>query len=409
MKQPALQAMHQRHVDRAPTRIGIVGTGMIARSFAHVLAHHHPDLPVTRVLTRRPFEGLSGFPLPDALTHSVGNLIDHADLLVECSGDAVYAHDVVERAFAAGLPVVTMGSELHITTGSYLAAKGYLTEAEGDQPGSLAALHEEAVMMGFKPLVYGNMKGFLNLNPTFEEMQYWSQRQGTSVTQTTSFTDGTKVQIEQAFIANATGATILQRGLAGPQSDSLQAGAFDLAARAEAHGAPIADYLLAKGWPAGGVFLVGRHDADLAGELEYFKLGKGPYYVLTRPFHLCSLEIVKQIRRALEGCPPLMNNSLSPTIGVGAVAKTALPAGTRIEQPIGGFQLRGEALRLSDHPLHVPIGVLKGAVLRRVVEPGQLIQREDVDLVASSASRVALALVDGACTGKPLSHDLTDK
>jgi predicted homoserine dehydrogenase-like protein len=393
MKQPALQAVHQRHVGRAPTRIGIVGTGMIARSLVKVMTRNHPDLPVTRVLTRRPLEGLSGFPLPDALTHSFDDLLDHADLLVECSGDAVYAHDVVDLALSAGKPVVTMDSELHVTTGSYLAAKGYLTEAEGDQPGSLAALHEEAVMMGFKPLVYGNMKGFLNLNPTLEEMQYWSQRQGTSVTQTTSFTDGTKVQIEQAFIANATGATILQRGLAGPQSDSLQAGAFDLAARAEAHGAPIADYLLAKGWPAGGVFLVGRHDADLAGELEYFKLGKGPYYMLTRPFHLCSLEIVKQIRRVLEGRPPLMNNSLSPTIGVGAVAKTALPAGTRIEQPIGGFQLRGEALKIVGRHDHVPIGILKGAVLRRSVEPGQLIERDDVDIIESSAARVALELV----------------
>jgi predicted homoserine dehydrogenase-like protein len=381
---------------RQPTRIGVVGTGMIARSLIKVLTRNHPDLPVTRMLTRRPLEGLSGFPLPDALTHSVDDLIDHADLLVECSGDAVYAHDVVDLALSAGKPVVTMDSELHVTTGSYLAAKGYLTEAEGDQPGSLAALHEEAVLMGFKPLVYGNMKGFLNLNPTLEEMQYWARRQGISVPQTTGATDGTKVQIEQAFIANATGATILQRGLAGPQSDSLQAGAFDLAARAEAHGAPIADYLLAKGWPAGGIFLVGRHDTDLAGELEYFKLGKGPYYVLTRPFHLCSLEIVKQIRRALEGRPPLMNNSLSPTIGVGAVAKTALPAGTRIEQPIGGFQLRGEALRIVDHPDHVPIGILKNATLRRALAPGQLIGQDDIEIVESAAARVALQLVHDA-------------
>jgi predicted homoserine dehydrogenase-like protein len=65
-----------------------------------------------------------------------------------------------------------------------------------------------------------------------------------------------------------------------------------------------------------------------------------------------------------------MNNSLSPTIGVGAVAKTALPAGTRIEQPIGGFQLRGEALKIVDHPEHVPIGILKDAVLRSPIEPG---------------------------------------
>src|SRR5690606_28580474 len=135
------------------------------------------------VLTRRSLQTFNDFPLPDLLTNSLDDLIDHSDLIVECSGDVFNGTEVIERAFEAGLPVVTVNAELQVTTGSYLAAKGFITEAEGDQPGSLAALREEALQMGFKPLVYGNMKGYLNHNPLPEDMVYWARRQGISVDQ----------------------------------------------------------------------------------------------------------------------------------------------------------------------------------------------------------------------------------
>jgi len=128
---------------------------------------------------------------------------------------------VIERAFEAGLKVVTVNAELQVTTGSYLAGKGFLTEAEGDQPGSLAALREDALQMGFEPLVYGNMKGYLNHDPSPEDMAYWANRQGISIDQTTSFTDGTKVQIEQVIIGNGLGATITRQGMEGLASTNL--------------------------------------------------------------------------------------------------------------------------------------------------------------------------------------------
>jgi predicted homoserine dehydrogenase-like protein len=388
---------------RGKTRIGVVGTGMIARSFAATISRHHPDLVVTRLLTRRPVASVCEHDAAHGrLTTSLDDLLEHSDLMVECSGDAVHATDTIERAFEAGLPVVTMNSEMHITTGSYLAGRGYLTEAEGDQPGSLAALHEEAVQMGFKPLVYGNMKGYLNLNPTPEEMHYWAQKQALSVASTTSFTDGTKVQIEQAFIANGTGATILQRGLAGLRSESLQQGAFALAEQAAARGSPVADYLLASGWVANGVFVVGTHEADCAGLLSYFKLGPGPYYIITRPYHLCSLEIAKTIRRVLAGGKPLLTNGADPSVSVAAVAKHALEAGTRITTPIGGFQLRGEAVLMREHPAHVPIGLLQNATLRRRLEPGQMVCEDDVDVPESRAAVIARGIVRRVCARAPL-------
>ncbi|WP_312912214.1 NAD(P)-dependent oxidoreductase [Stutzerimonas nitrititolerans] len=369
---------------------------MIARGFLRLIKQHYSDLEISRILTRRPFNSFSDFPLAERLTHSIDDLVDHSDLIVECSGDVFHGTEVIERAFEAGLPVVTVNAELQVTTGSYLAGKGFITEAEGDQPGSLAALHEEALQMGFKPLVYGNMKGYLNHDPTPENMAYWARLQGISIDQTTSFTDGTKVQIEQVVVGNGLGATITRQGLEGIASTNLNDSASVLGMLAERLGQPITDYVIPSGFPAGGVFLVCRHDAEQQQAIEYFKLGPGPYYTLIRPFHLCSLEVGKTVRRVLAGGGVLLNNSTAPTLGVAAIAKRPMRAGELIERGIGGFQFRGEAVKLAEHPDHVPIGLLRKTALKRAVEPGQIITYDDVDILPSRALEIVLQQAEAA-------------
>ncbi|MCQ2028848.1 NAD(P)-dependent oxidoreductase [Stutzerimonas zhaodongensis] len=365
---------------------------MIARCFIRLIQTHYQDMEISHVLTRRPLNTFSDFPMADRLTNSIDQVVDGADLIVECSGDVFHGTEVIERAFEAGLQVVTVNAELQVTTGSYLAGKGFLTEAEGDQPGSLAALHEEALMMGFKPLVYGNMKGYLNHDPSPEDMAYWAKRQGISVDQTTSFTDGTKVQIEQVIVGNGLGASITQQGLQGLASTNLTETGNLLGMMADRLGQPFVDYVIPAGFPAGGVFLVCRHDDEQREAIEYFKLGPGPYYTLVRPFHLCSLEVGKTVRRVLSGGSVLLNNSIAPTLGVGAIAKRAMRAGELVERGIGGYQFRGEALKLDQHPDHVPIGLLRKTALKRAVEPGQLVTFDDIDILPSRALDIAMQM-----------------
>ena len=379
---------------REPTPIGIVGTGFIARGLGRLVMNHHPDLRIVAALTRRRIDAIDAiddFPLPEVITNSLNELIDKSRLIVECSGDPIHATVVIEAALAAGKPVVTMNSELHVTTGSWFVGKGLLTEAEGDQPGCLAALREDILQMGFKPLVYGNMKGFLNHNPEREEMQYWADRQGFSLDQTTSFTDGTKLQIEQAFIANGMGATIARQGMIGPANDDTEAAAKELAEIASGMTQPIADYVVSRG-QAPGVFIAASHDEAERIALRNIKMGDGPYYVLQRNYHLCAIEIVKTIRRVLGGGGVLLDNSAAPEISVAAIAKTALRTGQTIRRGIGGFEVRGEAVRFSDAAGHVPIGILQNAVLRRPIEPGQMLRWEDVELPDSRALDIVHSL-----------------
>ena len=373
------------------TRVGVIGTGFIARGLYGVI-RGLPDMTVSKVLTRRPIDRCVDVPDDVELTHSVQELIDHSDVVVEVSGDVLHAAEVIRDVLTAGLPVVTMNSEFHVTCGSHFVDMGYLSEAEGDQPGCTAALREEALAMGFSPMVYGNMKGFLNPDPTHEEMVYWSERQGIRVEQTVSFTDGTKVQMEQAFVANGFGAGIAQDGLLAPVSDDFDTIAHELAEASERLGFPICDFVVSRGQPPG-VFIVGSHGADHQDPLRYMKMGDGPYYVLVRPFHLCALEIPKTIRRTRLGLSPLLNNSTTPTISVAAVAKKGLKAGEKIDLGVGSFLVRGKAVRIADNSGHVPIGLLYNAVLNHAIEPGQMLTLDDVDLPDSYARDITLGLL----------------
>lgn len=369
--------------DYPSARLGIVGTGFVSTGLSLVLKQHH-GLTVSRVLTRRPDSKPIAHPHADLITRSISELIDHSDLIVECSGDVLHATEVIDQCVRAGKPVVSMNAEFHVTAGSYFVGKGLVTEAEGDQPGCLAALREEAIEMGFKPLVYGNTKGFLNLDPTPTDMKYWAAKQGISLNQVTSFTDGTKVQIEQALVGNGLGAGILKQGLFGPHTAELQEGAMQLAAGAEQLGRPVTDYVVTKQFP-GSVFLVARHEGHQQAYLQYLKLGPGPYYLLVRNYHLVHLEITKTIKRILRGGCKLLDNSAVPQYSVAAIAKRNLVPGETIARGVGGFEVRGETVEIGEQPDHLPIGLLQNAIVVRPVAQGDIVTTADVVIGESLA------------------------
>jgi len=368
-----------------PPTIGIAGTGFIGRGLLMAL-DLHPDLSVRKVLTRRGPDQRSNHPRPDLLTNSMHEMIDACDVIVECSGDVLHATEVVDQALKAGRIVVTMDAEFQVTTGSYFVGKGVFTEAQGDQPGSLAAFAEDLRQMGFVPLVYGNRKGYYNPNPPLVQMEFWSKKQGISLDQVTGFTDGTKVQIEQALVANGLSAAIAQVGMLGLEADDLVSGGMKLVDYAVKMGRPISDYVVAPKAPAG-IFIVATADERQKPYLDYLKLGSGPYYVLVHPYHLCHLEIVTTIRRMLEGKPALLTNSSKPEISVRALAKRSIKAGEKIKKGIGSFDLRGEAVVIKENPKHIPIGLIAEATIVRDLEAGQEVVEDDVEIPDSLALR----------------------
>jgi predicted homoserine dehydrogenase-like protein len=217
-------------------------------------------------------------------------------------------------------------------------------------------------------------------------MEFWARKQNLSLDKTISFTDGSKVQIEQALVANGLNAGIAAPGLLGITSEDVNTGAIVLAGRAKGLGHPISDYILSPKSPPG-IFIVAEHDERQKTYLSYYKLGEGPYYVLLRNYHLCHLEVAKTIRRVLNGGTVLLNNNDSPDVTVAAIAKKPLASGHVSQRCVGSFDVRGIGVSIADNRGHVPIGLLSGAVVTRNIEPGQQLSFDDVEIPDSLALR----------------------
>ena len=79
------------------TRIGVVGR-LYARGLVMTL-DGRPDVTVSKVL-RAQIGKRQSFPGKERLTRSVEDLIEHSDIVIECSGDVVYATNVLIRCCA---------------------------------------------------------------------------------------------------------------------------------------------------------------------------------------------------------------------------------------------------------------------------------------------------------------------
>ena len=110
--------------------VGIIGTGFIATGLYYSIMQSS-ELQVTVIRSRRKAEECIKLN-KELITNSDQELIEKSDIVVECSGNPVYATPIVRKVMEAGIQVVTMDSELQITTGSYLKqiGKNLLTEAE---------------------------------------------------------------------------------------------------------------------------------------------------------------------------------------------------------------------------------------------------------------------------------------
>lgn len=368
------------------TKIGVIGTGFIATGLINLLLNS-PDLTVSKVLTRRPVDSIDTLP-KELLTQSINEVIDASDLIVECSGDPIHATDMINEIIKTDKKVLTINSEFHVTTGSYFTKRGYfVSEADGDQPGCLARLKKEAEGMAFDPVAYVNLKGFLNPDPTMEDMEYWSKKQQLALDQVVSFTDGTKLQVEQAFVANGLDATIAQDGMIGATVETLSDLDYLVEASDKA-GAPISEYLLCKGSPPGVLIVAKSEEADrLPGYLPFSRLKttNGLGYVLLRTYHLVHLEARNTIRNVLNGEGILLTNSATPQITVSAMAKRDMEPGDVITKGAGGFDVRGHAVQLKQHKNAVPICLLKHTPLVKPVERGEIITFDHVDLKATTA------------------------
>ena len=218
------------------------------------------------------------------------------DVLVEATNSIGPAAEYCLAAIENSAHVVLMNAEVDLALGPLLHHRAQdagvtVTSDAGDQHGVLASLIDEAKLMGFDIVQAGNIKGFLDRSATPDSIKEEADKRKLSATQCCAYTDGTKLHIEMAVLANALGYLPPEGGMVGPRATNVQEAltSFDFSSYGDT---PRIDYLLGAE-PGGGVYLVVRPQKGLPPEqafyLNYYKLGNGPEYLLYRPYHLLSL------------------------------------------------------------------------------------------------------------------------
>lgn len=270
---------------------------------------------------------------------------DAADVLVESTNTVAFAARAVEAALRKNIHVVLMNAEVDCLLGPWLhrAAREsgvIVTSDAGDQHGVLMRMIAEIRLWGFEIVMAGNIKGFLDRYATPDSIADEARKRNLNPVMCAAYTDGTKLNIEMALVANATGLVPACCGMLGPRAQHVSEvfEKFDLKSLRKPG---VVDYLLGAE-PGGGVFVVGHCDDPVQqGYLNYYKMGKGPCYLFYRPYHLCHLETPYAIASVAVARKPILAPREEPVADVVAFGKRDLPAGTAIRVGIGGGDVYG--------------------------------------------------------------------
>ncbi len=322
------------------------------------------------------------------------------DVLLETSSAIAPAARFVLDGIESGKHIVLMNAEVDLAFGPRLLERArergvVYTSCDGDQHGVLARMVDELRLWGFEFVMAGNIKGFLDRysNPTAIVPE--ADKRNLDYRMCTAYTDGTKLNIEMALLANGLGAKAPCTGMRGPAAREVNEvfDLFDFAALT-AEGTPVVDYVLGAE-PGGGVFAVGRctnpYQRDM---LHYYKRGRGPFFLFYRPYHLCHIEAVRCIAEAVLEKKALLQPDFGFRTNVYAYAKKDLPAGTVLDG-LGGYCCYGLIENTVTRPADpgLPICLSEGVTLRRAIAKAERIATRDA---AWDAGRFDFDLYDQA-------------
>lgn len=271
------------------------------------------------------------------------------------------------------------------------------TGSAGDEPGAVKELYDFADSMGFDVNVVGkgkNNKLDFDCNP--DTVKEEAVRRGVSPHMLTSFKDGTKTMVELTCMSNATGYLPDIRGSHGVSAVVKELP--DLF-RLKSEGGILTRNKTVEfvNGVAPGVFvIVSSKLPAVRAEMEYLSMGKGPNYVLYRPYHLCSLETPLSAVRCVIDQQSTIVPIGGPVSEVITLAKIDLKAGQTLDG-IGGYTVYGtiESAKIAKEINAVPLGLINRKTLLKVnVKKGEVITYDMIDLDGSSLVVQLRALQD---------------
>ena len=310
------------------------------------------------------------------------------DAVIDATGSPEMGATITLAAINHKKHVVMMNVECDITVGPILHqmavnAGVVYTMASGDEPAAIMELYRFARAIGFRVVAAGKGKNNpLDIYATPESLAEKARARNMSARMLCEFVDGSKTMVEMAAVANATGLLTDTRGMHGPRCNTkdllktfvpVKDGGILATAGA-------VDYAIGDVNPS--VFLVFTTDNPRLREgLVQRDMGDGPYYLLLRPYHLCSCEVPLTVARAVFYGESSGHPLHTPVAECFALAKKDLKAGQTLDA-IGEYCYRGcvDIAQTARREKLVPLGLVKGMKLNRDVPRDTAITWDLVDI-----------------------------
>lgn len=402
-------ALCEREMCGRLIRVGMVGAGATGRAIALQLGTPVPGMRLVAIANRTLEHGARAFReahINDwncvstaraadqaiargapVLTEDPSVLIscDNIDVIVEVTGAIDAGAATVVDAIDYRKHVVMVNAELDSLLGPILNERArqagvVLTNTDGDEPGVAMTLLRYLRSLGLHTVAAGNIKGMVDHYRNPDTQRAFAEKNGQDVRKVTSFADATKLSMETAVLANATGFRVGRRGMYGPACGDVREIGTLLPAN-EMLETGLVDYALGAA-PHTGAFVVVHEDSPLKmAQLAYYKLGDGPFYVFYTPFHLPHIQVASTIARAVIHGDPTVAPMAGPVCEVVAVAKRDLKLGERLDG-VGGFCTFGliENAQAARAFSALPIGLSENCVLRRDKRKDDVLTLDDVEL-----------------------------
>lgn len=401
--------LERREQNGNPIRVAMVGAGYMGRGIALQIEQYITGMSLVAIANRTPSAAIKAYQdaganpiesvenidqLETAIAAGHPAVTDDAmliceaegvDVVIEATGDVEHSAHVAMKAIENQKHLVLMNAELDATVGPILKVDAdragvIITNADGDQPGVMMNLYRFVKSIGYQPVLAGNIKGLQDYYRTPETQKKFAAEHHITPKMATSFADGTKISMENAIVANATGFKVGQRGMYGPRCAHVNE-TVDLFPMEQLLNGGLVDYILGAE-PGPGVFVLG-HNTDPVRQdyMKYFKMGNGPLYVFYVPYHLPHLEVPLTTARAVLFQDAAVTPIAGPVCDVITVAKCDLRAGEMLDG-IGGFTCYGvlENSDVCQAENLLPMGLSEECSLSRDIKKDQVITYADVKL-----------------------------
>jgi predicted homoserine dehydrogenase-like protein len=402
-------ALERRQREGNPIRIGMVGAGYMGQGLAAVIERNTVGMRVVAIANRTVENAQRAFfdaGVPDCAEVSDQDALDRilarggravtsdpllvcrapgVEAIIECTGEVEYGAHTVTEAIANRKHVVLVNAELDGTLGPILKVLAdregvVITNTDGDEPGVAMNMFRFVKSIGYRPVLAGNVKGFLDHHRNPDTQKAFADAHGQRPFLVTSYADGTKLSLEATTLANATGFKVTKPGMEGRRLADVRdlLSCYD---PKELLNQGVIDYVLGAE-PGSGAFVIGYNDdPQLMPYMSNLKMGDGPLYMFCRPFHVAHLEAPLSVARAVLFGDASIAPAAAPVCEVATIAKRDLEAGEELDG-IGGYACYGRIDNIENtrRDSALPIGLAAGARLTRPIAQDQPISEADVVL-----------------------------